>query len=1001
MSFSKFTFLNLFLFASVFLHAQKSETYTNQLTPYNHAIELYQGRSYNAAKVLFGDMKKQFGDDSELKARCFYYEAFCAIRLGEKEGEELMNNFFENFPTSTKRNTAFMEVGDYYFNNANYPYALKWYSRVNTYALNEYEKEDFQFKFAYGLFATNSFTKSKKYFSSLLNSKKYGAQAKYYYGYMAYRDDDFVEADKYLTEAASEKKSDKDISYFLVNIKFKTGKFQEAVDTGIPLLQKSGGIKKSELNKIIGESYFNLGEFEEAATYLHEYQGKKGRWNNTDYYQLGYVYYKQKDYETATEWFNKIIDGNNAVSQNAYYHLAECYLRSDKKTEALNAFRNASQMDFDKTIKQDAWLNYAKLSYEIGNPYQSTAGVIQEYLANYPTDINKNEIEQLLISSYISANDYQGAIEYLSDKKETEEYQKIAYLRGTQLFEEENFIEAKEYFETAKNNSDYNAKATFWYAESEYRSNNFGQALNSYEEFLALPNANTTEEFKDLDYNIGYTYFKLKDYTKSGGHFRQYIQSNPTDKKQIIDANMRLGDCYFALSNYYKAIDPYQNVIEANDIDVDFAQFQISLCNGFMGEYDKKINELEKFLQTNLKSPLRDDAFYELGNTYVQVDKNEKALNAYNSIPKFYPQSKFVPKALLKQGLIYYNTSDNNKALNKYKKVITEFPNSGEAQEAVANARQIYVDLGRVDEYEKLLKNVDFVNVSDKEIEATVYESAEKQYLNGNNKKAIDGFEKYLNRFPEGFYALDVNYYLADIYNREKKTQEAIPHYQYVIEKSRNELTENALVKLSEIYLKEENWEKAVPLLNRLENEADSENNIFFAQSNLMKGNYGLKQYEKAVNYAEKILQNEKIEAQRKSDAQLIIARSAFQSGDMYKAQDAFKIVENSASGNVKAEALYYDAYFKHKEGDYKNSNIVVQRLASEFAAYKIWGAKGLIIMSKNFYELEDAYQATYILENVMKNFQQFPEITQEARIELQKIKKEEAKTNESVIPEN
>jgi hypothetical protein len=32
------------------------------------------------------------------------------------------------------------------------------------------------------------------------------------------------------------------------------------------------------------------------------------------------------------------------VAQNAYYHLGESYLNLDKKQEALNAFKNASEM---------------------------------------------------------------------------------------------------------------------------------------------------------------------------------------------------------------------------------------------------------------------------------------------------------------------------------------------------------------------------------------------------------------------------------------------------------------------------------------------------------------------------------------------------------------------------------------------------------------------------------------------------------------------------------
>ena len=71
------------------------------------------------------------------------------------------------------------------------------------------------------------------------------------------------------------------------------------------------------------------------------------------------------------------------------------------------------------------------------------------------------------------------------------------------------------------------------------------------------------------------------------------------------------------------------------------------------------------------------------------------------------------------------------------------------------------------------------------------------------------------------------------------------------------------------------------------------------------------------------------------------------------------------------------------------------------FSSFTFWAGKGLIIMAKNFYELEDAYQATYILESVIQKFADHDEIIEEARQELNKIKSKEAKTNASVIIED
>ena len=56
--------------------------------------------------------------------------------------------------------------------------------------------------------------------------------------------------------------------------------------------------------------------------------------------------------------------------------------------------------------------------------------------------------------------------------------------------------------------------------------------------------------------------------------------------------------------------------------------------------------------------------------------------------------------------------------------------------------------------------------------------------------------------------------------------------------------------------------------------------------------------------------------------------------------------------------------------------------------------------MAKNFYDLKDAYQATYILESLIQNFSDYQETVDEAKVELARIKAAEAKTNASVETE-
>ncbi|MFV8357211.1 hypothetical protein ACNQGB_13615, partial [Flavobacterium sp. XS1P32] len=157
------------------------------------------------------------------------------------------------------------------------------------------------------------------------------------------------------------------------------------------------------------------------------------------------------------------------------------------------------------------------------------------------------------------------------------------------------------------------------------------------------------------------------------------------------------------------------------------------------------------------------------------------------------------------------------------------------------------------------------------------------------------------------------------------------------------------------------------------------------------------KDYANSGIYAEKVLINPKTDSNVKSDAQIIIARAAIETGDEDKAKVAYAKLMTIAKGELAAEALYYDAYFKNKDEKFEASNTAVQKLAKSYSSYKYFGAKGLVLMAKNFYGLKDSYQATYILENVIQNFTDFSDVVADAQKELDRIKMEESKTNSSI----
>ena len=1006
--FAKKHFLSvLFILTAFCIYSQQSILDASVVTDFNNGLKLYNNKAYAAAQKTFEKVINNAQQNSSLKSDASYYDAMCAVKLNQTNADKKVLSFVEENPTSSKKNKAFFNVGNYYFANKKASYALKWYKKVNSNLLSTENKKELNFNMGYGLLVTKNLALAKNRFLPLINDAKYGNDARYYFGFISYKLEDYGIAESTLKEIADNESYKAEITYYLLDISFKAGKFDRCIKVGKELLKTARKKDASEISKIVGESYFNLKKYEEAVPYLKAFSGKRGKWNNYDYYQLGYVYYKQNDFENAINYFNKIIEQKNAVSQNAYYHLAECYLNIDKKTEALNAFKTASEMTFNLDIQQDASLNYAKLSYEAGNPFQNVSDVLQNFLKKYPNSPSYKEINKLVVSSFIHQQNYQGALNYLKKKNTADNIAlslEVSLYRGIQLFNENKFKLALPYFIKSINSKEQEIyqKGTYWEAETLFRLENYNDALSK---FINLNNAlrkSDNKKFSLLEYNIGYTHFKLKQYKEAAATFNIFIKKKDIENDIKDDALIRLGDSYFATRNYADAIKNYQIVVDNIGTGADYAQYQIGMSYGFRNEDNKKIIALTKVVNNFKISSLKDDALSQLANTYTKTKDNKKAHDAYNRLLEKHPKSSLLPRALVRQGLLYYNDNQNKKAIEKFKLIVKKFPNTPDAIEAVANAKNIYLDEDNFDEYVKWVRKLKFVNVSESEADDSTFSIAEKKYFEGkNNFATIFTLDKYLDKYPEGAHSLKANYYLADLLFKDKKFDRAIINYKVVLQAGTTQYSEDVLAKLSQIYLEKENFYEALPLLERLEQEAYVTENVLYAQSNLMKGYYETKSYLEATTYAKKVLSVSKVKNTLGQDAMAIIARSSFKTEDYTTSEEYYTELEKNTTGELKAETLYYSAFFKNQQKEYDASNKIVQNLIANYSAYKYWGVKSYVTMAKNYYSLKDAYQATFILENVIKNFAQFEDIVKEAQEELDQIKDNEAKTNNSIIPQN
>src|SRR5690606_33395156 len=128
----------------------------------------------------------------------------------------------------------------------------------------------------------------------------------------------------------------------------------------------------------------------------------------------------------------------------------------------------------------------------------------------------------------------------------------------------------------------------------------------------------------------------------------------------------------------------------------------------------------------------------------------------------------------------------------------------------------------------------------------------------------------------------------------------------------KSEYTEPSLVRLANSYLNAKDKTNAKRILVQLESDASNDSNKLFAQSNLMKIAYEEGDTTTAAKYANSLMSNAKVDKRIKADAMAISARVAIKNSDNTSARKLYEQLNTIATGELKAEALYYDAYFKY-----------------------------------------------------------------------------------------
>ncbi len=959
--------------------AQVPFTASEAGSDFTRAMDLYNKEKYPAAIRLFDSyVDKEVNKDKIDVAEARFFSASAAIMLFHPDAEYRTVSYILNHPESPRINQARLALADYFYQNKNYRKAVTYYELVNRQELEGDELAQYFFRLGYSLYIKGDKPRALLMFSEIKDiDTDYTAPALYYFSQIAYEQKMYQTAMDGFQRLKEDETFGAIVPFYIVQILYLQKDYDGILETAPSLLESAGKERAIELYRFIGDAYYNKEKYTEALPYLEKYSEGAKASAREDKYQLAYSYYKTGELDKAIKLFLEIGVKNDLLTQNIWYMLGDCYLKKGDKKRSQLGFGEASKLNFDRKLKEEALFNYAKLAYETSySPFGEVIAAFQEYIDLYPGSENIQEAYEYLVASLLQVKNYKAALASLEkiknkDTRLEEAYQRVAFFRGLELFKNMEIEESIDMFDRSLKYEKYNrslrARAIYWRGEAWYRQGQYAKAKTDYEIFMGIPGSGLLKEFNMVRYNVGYAQFNLKDYTSAINHFKAFETSATNVSSEVmVDARNRIADCYYISTNYPMAIAYYDKVIDYGRADADYAMFQKGFSLGLIKEQRGKVEVLTSLVTKFPASTYVPNAIFERGRAWLVQENYSKGEEDFNTIISSYPTSPFVPRAIVQLGLLYNNLGENQKAVAQYKKVIENFRSTPEARDAMTGLRNTYVEMNDVETYFSYVKTLDgYGDVNQSERDSLLYASGENLYFTGSYEKSTGIFRSYLNEFPNGSFKQNAQFYLAESLRSAGNNDEALGLYIAVADEPNNQFMEPSLIAASAIQYDKENYDAAMALYERLEKVASSNENTIIALRGQLRSSYQEGDAQKTILAAFKVITTPKISEELIREANFMSAKANYSMNNFVEALRDFRKVATEVTSIEGAESKYYVAELLYKDRKITESEQVITEFIDKNTPHQYWMARMFLLLADISIGKGDLLQARATLQSL------------------------------------
>ena len=961
--------------------AQRSASFISPDLLYREGKYMYDNQNYAGCISKMLEYKKT-ATDNELIQEADFLLAASSFYMGKPNSGLDLKYYLDNYPVNRHRDEACFMIGSNYFTKEEYEVAIYWFNQANLDNLSVVQQDDYAYRLGFSNLKIQKTAEAKRLFSLLRNhSATYRTAATYYLAYIYYTEGDYKQATTFFNSVKDQPDFRPDVLYYLTQINFAQGRYQQAIKDGQNLLTNYPSYKfdyNTEINRIIGVSYYQEENYPKTTEYLSRYLGRSENPNPEDLYKLGLAYYFQNNYPKAIESWSLSNPKNDALGQNTNLYLGQANLKQGNTNQALMAFQTASRLDFDPQAKEAALYNYAMLLHQNSvSAFGESVTVLENFLNTYPNSIYSDKVNDALVDVYLTTKNYQTALASIAKIKNPgnkirQAQQKIYYYLGTVSFTNGNYDEAIRYFTQAATAGNYAVdeknESLYWRGESYYKKGDYTKAANDYQAYL---NTGATGNLPlQASYNLAYCAFNQQQYKVAEDGFRRFISSETRKTPILSDAYVRLGDCYFYNRQFSEAENAYNHAISVVPSMGDYALFQKGYAQGLLKNYQGKIAQMDRLITEYPESPYLSEALYEKGRSYVLLENTSAALETYQQLINRFPESNNARKAGIQIGLLYFNADQLPQAAEAYKKVISKYPGSEEAKVAVEDLKSVYVDMNDLNGYANYIRSLGgAVRFDATEQDSLTYLAAERFFQRNEIKQAQAAMLNYLQSFPSGAFSINARYYLAQAYYQDKNYASAKQEFEKVLAAGNNQFTEESLVRLSELYYNDKDYDKALLLYERLQNTAANKSNRDTGSLGIIRSATQVHKPNAVATAANSLLKDESLDPGKKSEAKYYRAKAFLELGETTLADKDLQDISKDTRTAFGAEAKYLLAQSYYDRKQTGKAKETITEYIRQGTPHAYWLARSFILMSDIYASEGDKLQARQYLESLQNNY--------------------------------